>query len=280
MRGRASLTALAVATARALAGVDPYAHMFLPAWLSERVHDVSADKRRRAIEWLSLGLVTHIKHRTIAIDEALAEAVARGVSQVVILGAGLDTRAYRLHELATAAVYEVDHPATQREKLQGAHLMRSAARMLKHVAVDFERDSLEHALEAAGHRAALPTAWIWEGVTMYLAPEAVLATLRVIEARSTSSSRLMMTYATDGLFQVPLVGPFLARAALAAVGEPLRATYPPDEVCAMLRRHHFDVAWDGYPSDWPSDWPTNEPSGLPLRLIQERIAVADRTAGC
>jgi methyltransferase (TIGR00027 family) len=272
MRDRASLTALVVAAARALAGVDPYAHMFLPSWLSARVHDASAEKRRRSIEWLSLGLVTHIKHRTIVIDEALVEAVARGVSQVAILGAGLDTRAYRLRELTAVTVYEVDHPATQRRKLQSAHLMRSAARMLKHVAVDFERDSLDQALRDAGHRADQPTAWIWEGVTMYLPPEAVVATLRMIEARSASSSRLTMTYATGGLLHVPLVGPLLARAALATIGEPLGATYAKDEVRDLLRRHQFEVGWDGYPSEWP----TNEPSPLSLRLIEERVAVADR----
>jgi hypothetical protein len=80
-----------------------------------------------------------------------------------------------------------------------------------------------------------------------------------------------MTYVTGGVFQVPLVGPLLARVALATIGEPLRSTYPREEVRALLLRHQFKVAWDGYPGEWA----TNESNPLPLRLVEERITVAD-----
>ncbi len=273
MRERASLTALVVAGARAVAGVDPYAHMFLPPWLAERVDAASFEKRRRAIAWLSFGLVTHIKHRTIAIDRALAEATSHGVGQVVILGAGLDTRAYRMHELAATTVYEVDHPATQAMKLESVHFMKPGARMLRHVAVNFERDALGDALAAAGHQPDQPTAWVWEGVTMYLEPAAVQATLRTIESQSAPSSTLIMTYMPRSLLNVPLLGPLLARAPMASIGEPLRATYSPSEARALLSRHGFEVAWDGQPNEWPHI----HDGGFQFPLINERIAVAERS---
>ncbi len=271
-RDRASLTALAVAAARALSGVDPYAHMFLPQWLAERVDTASFAKRKQAIAWLSFGLVAHIKSRTIAIDEALAQAVSRGANQVIILGAGLDSRAYRMHQLASATVYEVDHPATQAKKLESLHFMKAGARMVRHVAVDFERDSLTDALEAAGHQPNQPTVWVWEGVTMYLAPAAVRATLSVIEQRSASSSHLIVTYMTPSFLGIPLVGPLLARTSLATVGEPLRASYSPSDMRTLLARHNFDVAWDGFPSEWPSV----ERAGFHFPFIEERTVVAER----
>ncbi|WP_431934332.1 class I SAM-dependent methyltransferase [Micromonospora sp. RP3T] len=84
--------------------------------------------------------------RTVAVDDAVRE---RPGPQVVILGAGLDGRAWRMPELAGAAVFEVDQPASQRDKRD-----RTGA--------------LPDALAAAGHRADMPTTWVWQGVVPYL----------------------------------------------------------------------------------------------------------------
>src|SRR6266576_3103389 len=92
--------------------------------------------------------------RTIAIDDAVRK---RHSPQLVILGAGLDGRAWRMTELAGADVFEVDHPASQQDKRERAGDLRPLARSLRYVPVDFTRDRLDVALAAAGHQQSVPT---------------------------------------------------------------------------------------------------------------------------
>lgn len=129
--------------------------------------------------------------RTVAIDDAVREA---GNPQLVLLGAGLDARAWRMPELAAVAVFEVDHPASQRDKRERAEGLEPVAKSLTYVPVDFGRDSLGSALAAAGHDPAAPTTWIWEGVLPYLTSAQVESTLAVLAERSAVGSRLIATY--------------------------------------------------------------------------------------
>src|SRR5262245_15145250 len=129
--------------------------------------------------------------RTLAIDAAVREAAA---PQLVILGAGLDGRAWRMPELRDAVVFEVDHPDSQRGKRSRTAALTPTARDIRYVAVDFERDRLDDALAAAGHDPSRPTTWIWEGVVMYLTPSDIAATLAVVERRSAAASRLIIAY--------------------------------------------------------------------------------------
>jgi methyltransferase (TIGR00027 family) len=103
--------------------------------------------------------------RTIAIDEAVR---ARPAPQVVILGAGLDARAWRMKELAGVDVFEVDHPASQQDKRDWIGDQVPLAGSLRYVPVDLTRDRLDAALTEAGHQPSAPTTWIWEGVVPYL----------------------------------------------------------------------------------------------------------------
>src|SRR5207253_10743350 len=119
---------------------------------------------------------------------------AAAASQLVILGAGLDGRAWRLSSLSNARVFEVDHPDTQAYKRERLGALKPAAKQVDFVPVDFEADSLEASLLRAGHDAAAPTAWVWEGVVMYLTPEAVRSTLKAIAARSAPGSTLIVNY--------------------------------------------------------------------------------------
>src|SRR5262249_35245155 len=129
--------------------------------------------------------------RTVAIDADLRNATA---PQLVILGAGLDGRAWRLRELVTSIVFEVDHPDSQQQKLQRVASLRQEARAGRFVPVDFWRDDLAHALKAAGHDPHLPTAWLWKSVVMYLDRDEIETTLRIIENRSAPGSRLIVAY--------------------------------------------------------------------------------------
>src|SRR5262249_46565830 len=144
---------------------DPTALALLPEDARLDVEHFLAGKKRKGIRGAVGHAFTRIQSqimpaRTIAVDEAVREARS---PQLVILGAGLDGRAWRMRELAETTVFEVDHPDTQREKRSRIGTLAQAARDVRFVPVDFTRDSLDEALAAAGHDPARPTTWIWEG---------------------------------------------------------------------------------------------------------------------
>jgi methyltransferase (TIGR00027 family) len=137
------------------------------------------------------------------LDDAVRGFARAGGCQVVILGAGYDCRALRLAELDGAAVFEVDHPATQRHKHDV--LARIGARSpSRYISWDFEKRpmaELPAALAAVGHDPSRPTMILWEGVTMYLTEPAIDASVRAVARYSAPGSKLAMTYfnrARDG----------------------------------------------------------------------------------
>ncbi|MCL9797044.1 class I SAM-dependent methyltransferase, partial [Frankia sp. AgKG'84/4] len=223
--------------------------------------------------------------RTITIDDAVRETLLRaplrtgpaGASpnadppgagsaderpdaQVVILGAGLDGRVWRMPELAGRRVFEVDHPASQRDKAQRAEALAAPPRPLTvasstplsaptYVPVDFSRDDLDAALAAAGHRRRAPTVWIWEGVVPYLTRGQVLATLGVVGRRSAPGSRLVLHY------HPPTAGFALGRLAAGLLGrlggvenpmarEPNRSAWTPRAMRRAAGAQGFTVVRD------------------------------------
>jgi methyltransferase (TIGR00027 family) len=174
--------------------------------------------------------------RTVFIDEAVREAAH---AQVVILGAGLDGRAWRMPELRDAVVFEVDHPDTQRTKRARIGELGQTAREVRFVAVDFTRDDLAERLAAAGHDATKPTTWIWEGVVMYLTPAEVEASLAIVAARSAPGSRLVVVYTAPGGFIRHVVALAVRR-----LGEPFRSTFREEQMRALLAKHGFGVVLD------------------------------------
>jgi methyltransferase (TIGR00027 family) len=143
--------------------------------------------------------------RVDAIDRELEAVLAQGVRQVVILGAGLDTRAFRMRALAEADVFEVDQPATQHFKTRRAATLPVVAKSLHFVQVDFERESLGPALAASGFDPKQRSAWIWEGVVMYLTDAALAETLRSIAVLSAEGSRLLVQYHEPNRSRGPLL---------------------------------------------------------------------------
>lgn len=246
--GQASQTAVLVCMARAAAHgrlpeprfSDPTALALLPPEERGRVErhrqGGSPASSREGMERAFLDRrAAMMVARTVEIDEALRGAAA---PQVVILGAGLDGRAWRMAELRDAVVFEVDHPDSQRPKRERAAALPQAAREVRFVPVDFTRDRLGEALAAAGHDGSRPTAWIWEGVVMYLTPQEVEATLAELAARSAPGSRLVILYARRALVMW-LVGLVVRR-----LGEPFRSAFEPQQMEALLRRHGFRVVRD------------------------------------
>jgi methyltransferase (TIGR00027 family) len=173
--------------------------------------------------------------RTLKIDDAVRHAKA---PQVVILGAGLDGRAWRMTELGESVVFEVDHPASQRDKRARVERLSPTAREVRFVPVDFSRDDLATALTAAGHDPRQATTWIWEGVVMYLERRDIEATLKVVQARSSPGSRLIIAYHQPALmlFVIGLIVRFM--------GEPIRTVLRPRQMLELLARHAFEVRTD------------------------------------
>jgi methyltransferase (TIGR00027 family) len=212
--------------------------------------------------------------RTVAIDDAVR---ARPNPQFVILGAGLDGRAWRMPELAGVTVFEVDQPASQQDKRDRAAGLSGTPPT--YVPVDFGRDRLGEALAAAGHRAELATTWIWEGVVPYLTRADVAATVTSLGGCSAPDSRLVVN------FQLPAdpaikLGRLAARALMASTGrpsiwakEPWRSTWTPAAMAELLARHGYLVTRDEDLRD------TAGALALPIRhrrsLGNSRVLVAD-----
>jgi methyltransferase (TIGR00027 family) len=168
--------------------------------------------------------------RTLAIDDAIAAAAA---PQLVILGAGLDGRGWRMPELRDTLVFEVDHPDTQRDKRARCAQLTATAREIRFVPVDFTRDSLDTALQAAGHDANRLTTWVWEGVVMYLTLAEIKASLAVIARRSAAGSTLALLYG----FPSPLSR--VIAVIVNRLGEPFRSRFSVEQMRTLLNEHGF-----------------------------------------
>jgi methyltransferase (TIGR00027 family) len=131
--------------------------------------------------------------RTRYIDDVVTGLVEGGTTQVVILGAGLDTRAFRLPVLAGATVLELDLPATQQYKVERLRDVPALAAQVTFIPTDLATEPLADVLDAAGLERAKPVLFVWEGVTQYLPEAAVRSTLACIGA-SVPGSALVFTY--------------------------------------------------------------------------------------
>jgi len=159
--------------------------------------------KRRLIRQLDreyTGMANWIVGRTRYIDDLVKAEIERGIKQLVILGAGYDTRAYRLHELEEhVKVIELDHVATLKYKVAKVKIALKtfpvkSIKNLVYIAIDFTRERLEAKLVQKFYDRNLKTLFIWEGVTMYLAAEAVDQTLAFIAANSGKGSSVVFDY--------------------------------------------------------------------------------------
>jgi methyltransferase (TIGR00027 family) len=180
-----------------------------------------------------------VRHRVA--EDALADGIARGVTQYGVLGAGLDTFAYRNTNMSLR-VFEVDAPSTQawkRQLLQDEGIATPSN--LTFVPVDFETHSLAEELARAGFDTDAKTVFAWLGVSMYLTLDAVMATLRYIESATANGGGVVFDYASHPqwwkLWQ--RLGARLLRARVAAGGEPFRTFFTADGLAARLRKLGF-----------------------------------------
>ena len=252
---RPSRTAHLVALGRAMADAglshvpdfhDPTARAFLSdkgrQSLAKTEHAAREGMRGFRLE-MARTMADMMALRTSAIDAAVRDAIADGATQLVILGAGYDGRAWRLSELAGVQVFEVDHPATQAEKKPRVAELPPAKGIVTFVPVNFERDALGDALERAGHDRSAATCWLWEGVVMYLTRNAMRATLAGVAERSAPGSTLIVNYHTARRG-------WIAQLIFRLIGEPQISSWTPDEMAADLRAAGFAVREDSGMADW------------------------------
>lgn len=260
---------------------DPFAASFLPA--SYRVL-LAAAWIPSAHRWLSRyadrrapGARTSAIARTRFIDDAVRRHVADGIPQLVVLGAGFDSRAHRMPELAHAAVFEIDRADTQRAKtavLAG----RTPIARVRYVPVDFLRDDLGTALIGAGWDAAAGTLFVWEGVTHYLTREAVAAVLAWI-GTTAGRAGLVFTYVHTGLLDgsVRFEGGERILANVRALGEPWTFGLRPSEVGGFLAHHGLDLGEDLGAEEYRARYLPAERNGFGGYAFY-RLAVATKRA--
>ncbi|HEY4239555.1 MAG TPA: SAM-dependent methyltransferase [Kofleriaceae bacterium] len=260
---------------------DPYGVEFT----SHRLATLVRRREARALAYLP-GIshwVAYMQVRTRVLDDYIRDFVSHGGAQVVLLGAGFDCRALRLHELAGATVFEVDHPATQHHKR--AVLERAGAHSpAQYLAWNFEEnplDDLPGALATAGLDRAAPTITIWEGVTMYLTEPAIDASLRAIAAWSAPRSRLAMTYASRSADGGQSAATRVIAAAAARLGEPWRWSWVPAELPAYLATRGWGLREDLSTAEaardlLPEDLAKTITRAESRMAVSERLTVSDR----
>ena len=185
--------------------------------------------------------------RTRAIDDLVRNAIAGGIRQLVLLGAGFDSRAFRLVEATRIAAFEVDHPATQRTKRDRLRpLAGPSGAHVRFVPVDFETDDLESRLIQAGFRMAIPSVVVWEGVISYLSETAVNATFRLLGRLLMAESHLIFTYVDKGAVDGSKVFPGARRwkGWVRLHGEPFVFGFDPDTLPAILESFGFRLTSD------------------------------------
>ena len=208
-KNQTSLTALGIAVMRAVESekpvdkricYDPYARQFVPTWMylifGFFIKSGYAERR-------GPGVNGFLAARDRYIDDVLTSFLEEDLKQLVILGAGYDSRPYRFDLTGQVKTFEVDHPTTQADKLKKVQIIfGNVPEHVSYVAIDFNTQTLEERLLASGYDPKLKTLFIWQGVSMYLTGEAVDATLNFVAKHSGQGSAIVFDY----LYQTVLDG--------------------------------------------------------------------------
>lgn len=207
-------------------------------------------------------------------EDLLHEEVARGVDQYVILGAGLDTFAYRNpYSEKRLKVYEVDHPATQawKRKLLAAAKIPCPASMM-FVPVDFESDKMEEQLKKAGVIGG-PAVFAWLGVTMYLQPATVMNTLADIARSHGPGTTVVFDYVPDGsaLGIMQKVLRRLLQARFRRLGEPWVGFFDPKRLSMELKKLGYSDIRDIGPVEVCNAYLSNREDSLKLSKTGLRL---------
>jgi methyltransferase (TIGR00027 family) len=212
--GKPSFTAEAAAAFRAIAAMDPDEKIRNPDYLAKKfvspefwkkidldLNHMETSKAyfeasKAYIDVMQWTVYYLVNARTKHIDGILKGEAVKGIKQVVILGAGYDSRAYRFRDILPGVrFFEVDLPAmiARKENLV-ANFMGSLPDSVVYVSIDFNSQSLENVLKKAGYKSTQKTFFIWEAVTMYITEQGIDNTLRLIAEHSAPGSSILFDY--------------------------------------------------------------------------------------
>jgi methyltransferase (TIGR00027 family) len=216
---------------------DPFAAGFLRAPLARVVRWSAASALLRPIiDFCWPGARSSGVARTRLIDDWIGAAVGGGAQQLIVLGAGFDSRAWRMPALADIPIFEVDHAATAAEKRRRGFAGTGERSNLFAVVLDFDREQLTDALAAAGFDPMRRTVVVWEGVTNYLTAAAVHSTLAWV-GNLAAGSKLIFTYVDRRMLDDPsrFAGAQTILRKVARAGEPWTFGFLPDALPQRLQ---------------------------------------------
>jgi len=225
---------------------DPYAEYFFPENVRKMARNVDWVKSERAkYEAIMPGVNGAIAARIRYMDEKVSDAVGSGFRQMIIVGAGYDTRAYRIRGVREKLmVFEVDHPATQRVKKETIReIFGDLPAHVAYVPMVFGEDRLDEKLSESGCDSTRKTLFIAEGLLMYLPPPAVDGLLTYIRSNSAAGSSLVAdvfdTTVVDGTS--PLKEARMLRKFVESEGSPLRFGIPDGTVETFFKQRGFNA---------------------------------------
>ncbi len=280
---RPSATALRVAMRRAAHQLlddpkvfdDPVALRIIG---KENASALQADPCQFETTPLSPYLRAFVAVRSRYAEDELALGIRRGVRQYVILGAGLDTFAYRNpYPEEVLRVFEVDHPSTQtwkRARLEEAGIAPPG--ILTFAPVDFETQTLEKGLRSAGYDPNQCTFFSWLGVTEYLTPEVVMATLRFIASTPAGSGVVFDYMISPSLLTPAQRSRFDAVSRrVASAGEPWQAYFDPEVLTRDLQAMGFGYVEDLGPKEINARYFKHRKDGLQVGTLSHIMNARD-----
>lgn len=211
IKGKASWTAEITALFRAAETIRPiqqrlFQDIFAAEFLRPQIKLIlKSGIFARFVLWFMIdrrfpGATDTIVSRIRYVDDCLKSSIHEGIEQLVILGAGFDSRAYRFVELSNINVFEVDHPNTQNFKIQKvSRIFGCLPKHVKYVPVDFEKEKLFPKLLRTGFAGNRKTLFIWEGVSKYLTKNAVDELLADVSLNASKGSSIVFDYLFESM---------------------------------------------------------------------------------
>lgn len=245
--------------------IDPYAISFLGGKLklATRLSPLSFVRRyvQNTIHKKIPGALSSGIARTRYIDDLLQQTIQHNIKQVIILGAGFDTRALRLDFLSAIPVIEIDHPNTARRKT--SILKKSLGHLPNHIhywQIDFNKESLQELAAREKLDFSIPTTIIWEGVTNYLDEQAINNTFAFAQ-QFTTGSYIIFTYVHKQVLQAPqnFYGAAKLLQDLDAIEERWTFGFNPEELSAYLQQYNFVLLEDSGASNYRDKYLPDRP---------------------
>ena len=282
--GKTSSTAEAVCAFRSIGATDPdpktrnpddMARLFLNPALQGHFPGLGLpyEEAKIAMDWMKTGVFYYVNARTLHMDALLRQALENGFQQVVILGAGFDSRAYRFHQhFPDVRFYEIDLPVTSKDKQRRVlSILGRVPDWVTFVPIDFNTQTLKAVLSKTGFAADQRTFYLWEGVTYFISEAGVDHTLRFVADHSAPGSQIVFDYMLANVVQGADYSAYGARATVyrvALMGEPYTFGIDPHFLKAFVNQRGLELLSDLGPQELTRRY-----------LIRSNGAVSGRIAG-